>query len=70
MADNAKTSKTVATKAGKVLTSPSADPTCKSLAGSALAQTPYRFHYVSALEQQRKRRLVRFYGEDDQFTPK
>ena len=63
MADNAKTSKPVATKAAKVLASKSADPTCKSLAGSALSQAPYRrpFRYISALEQRRKTR--RYYGE-------
>lgn len=59
MADNAKTSKIVATKAGKVLSSKAADPTCKSLAGSALSQTPYKFRYASLFEQRRKQQRDR-----------
>jgi hypothetical protein len=42
MADNAKTSKAVAGKASKILKSKGEGPTCKSVAGSALSQAPYK----------------------------
>lgn len=39
MANKKQTSKSIATKASKVLRSSSSSKTCKSLAGSALSQT-------------------------------
>lgn len=39
MSNKNQTSKSVASKASKVLKSPTASKTCKSLAGSALSQT-------------------------------
>ena len=40
MARNERTSKSVATKASKLLSSPSSSKTVKSVAGSALTQAP------------------------------
>jgi len=45
MADNAKTSKPVATKAGKILVTKGEGKACKSVAGSALAQTRFKRRY-------------------------